>query len=73
VPLTSTGWLYNRDEKYLLRGTNSVFKLSSLRFIFKGLILCKEIIAGFLRSTKSHRSTLCGRNVEFLNVKLGGM
>ena len=29
---------YNRDEKCLLRGTNWVFKLSSLRFVFKGLI-----------------------------------
>jgi len=28
---------YNRDEKCLLRGTNWVFKLSSLRFVFKGL------------------------------------
>ena len=29
---------YNRDEKCLLRGTNWVFKYSSLRFVFKGLI-----------------------------------
>jgi hypothetical protein len=29
---------YNRDEKCLLRGTNWVFKSSSLRFVFKGLI-----------------------------------
>ena len=29
---------YNRDEKCLLRGMNWVFKKSSLRFIFKGLI-----------------------------------
>ena len=28
---------YNRDEKCLLRGTNWVFKWSSLRFVFKGL------------------------------------
>jgi len=28
---------YNRDEKCLLRGTNWVFKYSSLRFVFKGL------------------------------------
>jgi hypothetical protein len=27
----------NRDEKCLLRGTNWVFKSSSLRFVFKGL------------------------------------
>ena len=28
---------YNRDEKCLLRGTNWVFKYSSLRIVFKGL------------------------------------
>jgi len=28
---------YNRDEKSLLRGTDWVFKYSSLRFVFKGL------------------------------------
>ena len=28
---------YNRDEKCLLRGTNWVFKYSSLRFVFKRL------------------------------------
>ena len=30
---------YNRDEKCLLQGTNWVFKYSSLRFVFKGLII----------------------------------
>ena len=30
---------YNWDEKCLLRGTNWVFKESSLRFVFKGLIM----------------------------------
>jgi hypothetical protein len=29
---------YNRDEKYLLRCTNWVFKQSGLSFLFKGLI-----------------------------------
>ena len=29
---------YNRDEKCLQRGTDWVFKYSSLRFVFKGLI-----------------------------------
>jgi hypothetical protein len=29
---------YNRDEKCLQRGTGWVFKLSGLRFVFKGLI-----------------------------------
>ena len=28
---------YNRDEKCLQRGTDWVFKLRSLRFVFKGL------------------------------------
>jgi hypothetical protein len=28
---------YNRDEKCLQRGTAWVFKLNSLRFVFKGL------------------------------------
>ena len=28
---------YNRDEKCLQRGTDWVFKYSSLRFVFKGL------------------------------------
>ena len=30
---------YNRDEKCLQRGTDWVFKYSSLRFVCKGLIL----------------------------------
>ena len=29
---------YNRDEKCLQRGTDWVFKLSSLRFVFKGAL-----------------------------------
>jgi len=29
---------HNRDEKCLLRGTNWVFKYSSLRFVFKGFL-----------------------------------
>jgi hypothetical protein len=31
---------YNRDEKCLQRGTDRVFKENSLRFAFKGLIIC---------------------------------
>ena len=34
---------YNRDEKCLLRGTNWVFKWSSLRFVFKGLNQCANL------------------------------
>jgi len=30
---------YNRDEKFLQRGTDWVFKYSGLRFVFKGLKL----------------------------------
>jgi hypothetical protein len=40
---------YNRDEKCLLRGTNRVFKYSSLRFVFKGLT-CSSF--QFLRVTR---------------------
>jgi len=32
-------WFFNRDEKCLQRGTDWVFKYSSLRFGFKGLIV----------------------------------
>jgi hypothetical protein len=41
LPLTSQTTVigfYNRDEKSLLRGTNWIFKLYSLSFVFKGLI-----------------------------------
>ena len=33
---------YNRDEKCLLRGTNWVFKYSSLIFVFRGLQIMKN-------------------------------
>jgi len=38
-------WFYNREEKCLLHGTDWDFKLSSLRFVCKGLIkmLCIQI------------------------------
>jgi len=39
---------YNRDGKCLQRGTDWVFKLSSLRFVFKGL---KDIVAFVLHVT----------------------
>jgi hypothetical protein len=48
---------YNRDEKCLQRGTDWVFKYSSLRFVFKGLmqlsldlgyqVIRKLIVTGF--------------------------
>jgi len=34
---------YSRDKKCLLRGTDWVFKKSSLRFVFKGLIYVTNI------------------------------
>jgi len=42
---------YNRDEKYLLRGTDCVFKYSSLRFVCKWLTvtfrgLCSSVLHG---------------------------
>ena len=36
---------YNRDEKCLLRGTNWVFKESSLRVVFEGLINTRYVIS----------------------------
>jgi hypothetical protein len=36
----------------------------------KGLMLCKEIIAVCSQIHTKHLNTLCGQNVEFLNVKL---
>ena len=44
---------YNRDEKCLLRGTNRIFKWSSLRFVFKGLNIIQ-----FLSDAKRTNSTL---------------
>ena len=44
---------YSRDEKCLLRGTNWVFKYSSLRFVFKELRLLK------LRTSSCCFSCLC--------------
>ena len=47
VPLTANLFgFYNRDEKCLQRGTDWVFKWSSLRFVFKSLII--QLV--FLRS-----------------------
>jgi hypothetical protein len=41
---------YNRDETCLQRGTDCVFKYSSLRFVFKGL----KIILIFQKGTSWH-------------------
>jgi hypothetical protein len=35
-------------------------------------MLYSEIIAVFSQIHTKHTNTLCGQNVEFLNVKLGG-
>jgi hypothetical protein len=40
--------LYNRDEKCVQRGTDWVFKYSSLRFVFKGLIETERIGISFV-------------------------
>jgi len=40
---------YNRDEKFLLRGTDWVFKRSSLRFVFKGLIFLRTVAANIMK------------------------
>jgi hypothetical protein len=49
---------YNRDEKCLQRGTDWVFKCSSLRFVFKG------ILVGFSNSANAEKktrvNTVCG-------------
>ena len=49
---------YNRDEKYLLRGMNWVFKYSNLHFVFKGLI-CWRIFY-FTNDPQNRICTLCG-------------
>ena len=36
------------------------------------LILCREIIAVCSQINTKHINTLCGQNVEFLNVTAGG-
>ena len=53
---------YNRDEMCSLRGTNWVFKLSSLRFVFKGLIVA---------STVFRLTVPCRRGLVVVNVKSG--
>jgi len=35
-------------------------------------MLYREIIAVFSQIHAKHKNTLCGQNVELLNVKLGG-
>ena len=54
---------YNRDEKCLLRGTNWVFKQSSLRFVFKGLNLSEtwRETQRWQSLGRSIRSALIGR------------
>ena len=50
---------YNRDEKCLLRGTNWVFKYSSLRFVFKGLNWIKGCVINCLVFTTEMKSVYC--------------
>jgi hypothetical protein len=49
---------YNRDEKCLQRGTDWVFKLSSLRFVFKGLMWLISIRISWINK-KRWRDTPC--------------
>jgi hypothetical protein len=39
---------YNQDEKCLLRGTDCVFKYSSLRFVFKALLAFHILLDGVI-------------------------
>ena len=43
-----------------------------LNSAFKGLMLFREIIAVCFHIRTKHINTLCGQNVEFFSVKLGG-
>jgi hypothetical protein len=43
--------------------------IKQIRFVFKGLMLYREIIAVCSEIHKKHINTLCGQNVEFLNLK----
>jgi len=35
-------------------------------------MLCGEIMHGFSETHTKHINTLCGQNVEFVNIKAGG-
>jgi hypothetical protein len=52
---------YNRDEKCLQRGTDWAFKYSSLRFVFKGLML---LTTACLMITVAHWAMPAADNFE---------
>jgi hypothetical protein len=56
---------YNRDEKCLLRGTNWVFKWSSLRFICKGLKVFILIFPQVLKTFSWFLKPKCSLLVSF--------
>jgi hypothetical protein len=51
------------SDHWALKGKTSVMKTSQL-------MLYGEIVAVFSEIHKKHINTVCGKNVEFLNVKL---
>jgi len=53
------------SDRWVIKGSISVIKTSQL-------MLCREIIAVCPEIHTKHINTLCGQNVEFMNVKPGG-
>jgi hypothetical protein len=45
--------------------------IKQIRFVFKGLILYRDIITVCVEFHIKYINTLCGHNVEFLNVRHG--
>jgi hypothetical protein len=58
---------YNQDEKCLLRGTDWVFKLSSLGFFFKGIIYL-HFLARWLYG---QGAIFLGKGFRFRIIRLG--
>jgi hypothetical protein len=66
VHLVTTGlWRVNIHYTCSYRAVNTISFIKTSQ-----LMLCKEIIAVFSQIHTKHRITLCGQNVELLNVKL---
>ena len=58
---------YNRDEKCLQRGTDWVFKYSSLGFVFKGLKLNKAYPVNAMKCISGYRCVA----LLILNLRTG--